>query len=163
MGRTRRQELFWLALIVLCIGLFVAHRTKEQPAGYDRRSMDALVQESWKQSTYQSNDELVTGSIAPQPRARPAAPAAAPASAKKYYVSFGNYDSIEMATKRYLDVVGRKPALKGEESISIETLRSPAGDQHRVRMGEFNTAWGARSTCLKAGFYAEECKVIPAP
>jgi len=150
MGRTRRQELIWLALIILCIGLFVAHRAKEQPAAaYDRRSMDALVQESWKQSARDPNADLVTGSITPQPRP----------AARKYYVSFGNYDSIDMATRRYLDVVSRKPPLKPNESVSIETLQS--GTLHRVRMGEFATAWSARSTCLKAGFVNEECKVLP--
>jgi len=77
-------------------------------------------------------------------------------------VSFGNYDSIEMATRRYLDVVSRKPPLKQNESVSIETLQSGQGALHRVRMGEFGTAWGARSTCLKAGFQNEECKVLPA-
>jgi hypothetical protein len=147
MGRTRRQELIWLGLIVLCIALFVAHRTKQQPVGYDRQSMDELVKKSWQDP----NADIVTGSIRPNPRS----------VADSYYVSFGNYGSIDAATRRYLDVVSRKPVLKKNTNVSIETLDGSEGVLHRVRMGEFETAWAARSTCLKAGFPNNECKVLP--
>ena len=148
MGRTRRQEFFWLGLIVLCIALFVAHRSR-QPEGYDRRSMDELVKQSWESDP---NADIVTGSIARQKKL---------ATAKKYYVSFGNYGSIDEATHRYLDVMGRKPALKQDEIIRIETLRAKEGLRHRVRMGEFSSAWAARSTCRRAGFKNDECRVVP--
>jgi hypothetical protein len=151
--RTRRQTVFWVGLLALCVGLFIAHRTPQQRDNYDRQSMNALVKQSWMLTASDPDAELVTGSLSAKPHR---------SEMQKYYVSFGNFDSIEMATKRYLDVMGRNPGIGSNANISIETEQTPEGVHHQVRTGSFDSAWLALSSCLQAGLDRAECKVLKA-
>lgn len=152
MERTKRQGLIWLGLTALCISLFIGHRTKLQPTGYDRQSLDELVQQHSPASARDRDADIVTGSIAPS---------TGETALHKYYISFGSYGSIDAATKRYLDVISRKPVLTETETVSVETLQASGGTLYRVRMGAFDSVWAARSSCLTAGFASDECKALP--
>lgn len=159
--------------------------TPRQAAKYDRGGMTRLVEQTIEIPTvaarpvsrpyYQTaswNDDpyagLVTGSIsgpAPKPLARPgrAAPirvsSLAPVSGR-YYVQLGSYSSIDRASRRYFDVLGREPDLQVGERVSIDTARVSGEEVHRVRMGPFASEHGARAACKRAVIPADECAVV---
>ncbi|MDO9126762.1 MAG: SPOR domain-containing protein [Parvibaculum sp.] len=160
-----------------------------QASGYDRGGMTYLVEQtraiptvsrtaarpvarpqvqmaSWSDDPYAG---LVTGSIspaAPKPLARPAADASirvtslAPVASTSYYVQLGAYSGIDHASRRYFDILGREPDLRGNERVSIDTARVSGEEVHRVRMGPFASEASARAACARAAVPADECAVV---
>ncbi|MDO8837842.1 MAG: SPOR domain-containing protein [Parvibaculum sp.] len=128
-----------------------------------------LQQVAW----HDPHADLITGSLAasaPRPLARPgrggaittaslAAPAALP-SASRYYVQLGSYTSIDRASRRYFDVLGREPDLQGNERVSIDSATIGGETVHRVRMGAFGSEASARAACARAAVPADECAVV---
>jgi len=115
--------------------------------------------------------DLITGSLwtsAPRPLARPggsaitmtslSAPSAKPSS--RYYVQLGSYSSIDRASRRYFDILGREPDLRGEERVSIDSATIGGETVHRVRMGAFDNEASARAACARASVPADECAVV---
>lgn len=158
MGRTRRQEFFWLLLIAGCIALFVAHRERVHRAAdpYDRGGLASLMRESAAAPAANPDDDIVTGSISKA--------ATRPSAAKgRYYVPLGSYGSIDQATRRYLDLAQRDPDLERDNKLRIETI-SLKGEApfHRVRMGIFATTQQARQACARAQLSTPECPVVAA-
>lgn len=113
--------------------------------------------------------DLVTGSIAataPRPLARPGrtggsvqvASLAAPNG--RYYAQLGSYSTIDRASRRYFDILGREPDLKGSERVAIDTARVSGDEVHRVRMGPFASEGSARAACARAAIPADECAVV---
>jgi len=144
MGRTRRSELFWLLLIAACVALFAYQR--EQHSGGRHERVAAVIQDP--------NADIVTGSIA-------ASPVRKPQPAGRYYVPLGSYGSIDQATRRYLDVAERYPALERDNKLKINTVKLKGdGTFHRVRMGNFVSEREARAACGKAGLSAARCPVV---
>lgn len=144
MGRTRRNELFWLVLIAACIALFVYQREQHSRTRHDR--VAAVVQDP--------NADIVTGSIAEKPARKPQ-------PVGRYYVPLGSYGSIDQATRRYLDVAQRYPALERDNKLKINTIKLKGdGTFHRVRMGNFVSEREARAACGRAGFSAAQCPVV---
>lgn len=159
MDRSRRRELFWLILIAGCVALFVArHERRDHSAeAYDRGGMADLVRQAQKAPVSDSNDDIVTGSIA-RPAPRPAA-----VRRSGYYVPLGSYGSIDQATRRYLDLASREPDLERDNKLKIETVSLKGdGTFHRVRMGNFATIRSAKAACVKAGLPAPRCPVVAA-
>ena len=134
---------------------------RQEVRAYDRGGMNRLVEKTieiptrarpvarpsytqvaWNDDPYAG---LVTGSIsssAPKPLARPGRAAqgsvevaslAAPSG--RYYAQVGAYSSIDRASRRYFDVLGREPDLKPGERVAIDTARISGEEVHRVRMG----------------------------
>lgn len=118
---------------------------------------------------------LTTGSIAssaqaPRPLARPrrgetpvqvaSLGTAATAPEGRFYAQVGSYSSIDRASRRYFDILGREPDLQGEERVSIDTVRVSGEEVHRVRMGPFAGERAARAACARAQVPADECAVI---
>jgi cell division protein FtsN len=155
MDRTRRQELFWLILIAGCIALFVAHRERTHRADpYDRSGLTELMRDSANEPVADPNDDVVTGSIQ-KSTARPAA------AKGRYYVPLGSYGSIDQATRRYLDLARRNPALERGNKLRIETVSLKGdGTFHRVRMGSFATVQQARQACAQARLSTPECPIV---
>ncbi|MEN6544085.1 SPOR domain-containing protein [Parvibaculum sp.] len=142
MGRTRRSELFWLLLIAACVALFAYQREQRGRIHHDRVATAAQ----------DPNADIVTGSITP---------ARKPAAAGRYYVPLGSYGSIAQATRRYLDVAERYPALERDHKLKINTVKVKGdGTFHRVRMGNFVTEREARVACSEAGLSAARCPVV---
>jgi hypothetical protein len=162
MGRTRRQELFWLVLIGLCVALFVAQRERggqeKSISGYDRGGMSVLVRHAMNAPVVKGTDpdaDIVTGSLAAKPVSRPSADRGG-----RYYVTLGTYDSVDRATRRYLDILGRQPDLRDNEKLSIETVTREGGRPlQRVRMGAFESRKAARAACARAGLPSRECRL----
>lgn len=113
--------------------------------------------------------DLVTGSIAataPRPLSRPGrsggsvevASLAAPSA--RYYAQLGAYSTIDRASRRYFDILGREPDLKGSERVAIDTARVSGDEVHRVRMGPFTSENSARAACARAAIPADECAVV---
>lgn len=155
MFRTRRQELIWLILIGGCVALFVAHRERAHQApavaAYDRSGFNDLVRQTMAAPVAHPDDDLVTGAISkPAKRARKA----------RYYVPLGSYDSIEDATRRYLDIVHREPRIEDGRKLRIETVALDGGRFHRVRMGDFGTTGEAKAACRRAGLTPARCPVV---
>ncbi|MGB3810825.1 MAG: SPOR domain-containing protein [Parvibaculum sp.] len=160
MDRSRRRELFWLLLIAACVALFVARneRHERRSEAYDRGGLTDLVRQSQNAPTYNPNDDVVTGSIAARPVARPHT-----RNRAGYYVPLGSYVSIDQATRRYLDLASREPALERDNKLKIETVSLKGdGTFHRLRMGNFATIGSAKAACSKAGVPAPHCPVIEA-
>lgn len=127
-----------------------------------------------------SDDRLVTGSIDALPAVplarpsalpfadrsvqvaslEPAAPAGARSSVARYYVQLGSYRSIDAATRRYLDLSGKKADLQGDERIFIEEADVGGERFHRVRMGGFASERDARAACARAGIPGSDCAVV---
>lgn len=159
----------------------------QQPASarYDRSGMRNLVEKtigiptappaavrprhqtaSWSEDPHAG---LITGSIfssAPRPLARPGAVApltVAPLAALpsgRYYAQLGSYGSIDNASRRYFDILGREPDLKASERVSIDTARVSGDEVHRVRMGPFASEASARAACARAAVRADECAIV---
>jgi hypothetical protein len=149
MFRTRRQELIWLLLIGGCIALFVAHRERtghRDVATYDRGGLNALFRENARPAAT-PDDDIVTGSIVK------------PATAR-YYVPLGSYDAIDDATRRYLGLVHKAPALEQRHKLRIETVALDGSRFHRVRMGNFDSVRQAKAACAQAGVPAPQCPVV---
>jgi hypothetical protein len=124
--------------------------------------------------------DIVTGSVrssggaglwttAPRPLPRPAGSArsgittaslAAPAPSSRYYVQLGAYSTIDRASRRYFDVLGREPDLRGDERVSIDSVTVGGEQVHRVRMGAFRSEASARAACARASISADECAVV---
>lgn len=144
MGRTRRSELFWLLVIGACVALFAYQREQH---GRVRHEQVATVAQS-------PDADIVTGSIAPKSTRKPE-------PAGRYYVPLGSYGSIAQATRRYLDVAQRYPALEREHMLRINTIKLKGdGTFHRVRMGNFVTEHEARAACSRAGLSVARCPVV---
>jgi cell division septation protein DedD len=136
------------------------------PAARPRQQPPAQFQyASWSDP----HADLVTGSIAataPRPLARPGrgggsievASLAAPSG--RYYAQLGSYSTIDRASRRYFDVLGREPDLKGSERVAIDTARVSGEEVHRVRMGPFASENSARAACARAAIPADECAVV---
>ena len=126
------------------------------------------------------DDRLITGSINASPvlpMARPgldrrvqvaslapAAPVSAGSEGRsgmaRYYVQLGSYQSIDSATRRYLDLSGEKVDLQGDERIFIEEADVGGERFHRVRMGGFASERDARAACARAGIPGADCAVV---
>nr|AMK59521.1 sporulation domain-containing protein [uncultured bacterium UPO68_UPO87] len=160
-----------------------------QASAYDRGGMTYLVEQtraiptvsrtaarpvarpqvqmaSWSDDPYAG---LVTGSIssaAPRPLARPGRDSSirvaslAPVASTSYYVQLGAYSGIDRASRRYFDILGREPDLRGSERVSIDTARVSGEEVHRVRMGPFASEASARAACARAAIPADECAVV---
>lgn len=185
-----QRDRFWLFLGAVLIALFVMQKergivdTPQQVARYDRGGMTRLVEQtidiptvaarpvsrpyyqtaSWNEDPYAG---LVTGSISgpvPKPLARPGRTApvrvAALPPVGRYYVQLGSYSSIDRASRRYFDILGREPDLQGSERVSIDTGRVSGEEVHRVRMGPFASEHSARAACKRAALPADECAVV---
>ncbi|MEX0838131.1 MAG: SPOR domain-containing protein [Parvibaculum sp.] len=157
-----------------------------EAARYDQRAMTRLVEKTIEipmlavrpplprpraRQVAWRDDDLVTGSLwtsAPRPLARPgragvittASLAAPAASAGRYYVQLGSYSSIDRASRRYFDILGREPDLQGNERVSIDSATVGGEPAHRVRMGAFDSAASARAACARAAVPADECAVV---
>jgi len=152
MDRTRRRELFWLLLIAGCIALFVYQREHRRD-GYER---GARVSQTEKAPVRDPNEDVVTGSIRPTAVRKPVAQG-------RYYVPLGSYGSIDMATRRYLDLARREPALERNNKLKIETVSLKGdGTFHRVRMGNFASQKEAKAACARAGLSTPQCPVVAA-
>ncbi|MEQ9150520.1 MAG: SPOR domain-containing protein [Parvibaculum sp.] len=163
--------------------------TRQETRVYDRGGMTRLVEKAIEipvvapvpaarpqqraQFQYASwsdpHADLVTGSIAataPRPLARPGrgggavevASLAAPSG--RYYAQLGSYSTIDRASRRYFDILGREPDLKGSERVGIDTARVSGEEVHRVRMGPFASENSARAACARAAIPADECAVV---
>ena len=162
-------------------------RERQEVRVYDRGGMDRLVetavvvpvsaprpavrpqytQIAWNGDPYAG---LVTGSITssvPKPLARPGgvssgsvrvASLAAPSG--RYYAQVGSYSTIDRASRRYFDILGREPDLKPGERVSIDTAQISGDEVHRVRMGPFASERSAQSACARAAVSADECAII---
>lgn len=162
-------------------------RERQEVRVYDRGGMDRLVetavavpvsaprpaarpqytQIAWNDDPYAG---LVTGSITssvPKPLARPGrsssgsvqvASLAAPSG--RYYAQVGSYSTIDRASRRYFDILGREPDLKPGERVSIDTAQISGDEVHRVRMGPFASERSAQSACARAAVSADECAII---
>lgn len=162
-------------------------RERQEVRVYDRGGMDRLVEKTivvpasaprpaarpqytqvaWNDDPYAG---LVTGSItssAPKPLARPGRAAggsvqvaslAAPAG--RYYAQVGSYSTIDRASRRYFDILGREPDLKPGERVAIDTARISGEEVHRVRMGPFASERSAQSACARASVPADECAIV---
>lgn len=189
MENKARRDRFWIFLSAILITIFVIQREsgsrvqfhmprqEAQSTHYDRQGMDSLVSEAQTAPTRRepaydsSNDDLITGSIgasgygAPTPLARPfkASMTSAPmiAADGHYFVMLGSFQTIEEATARYIDVLNRDPDLRGNERISIETVKLSDGQRlHNVRMGAFGSDGAARAACARAALAPAECAVV---
>lgn len=167
MDRSKRRELFWLFLIAGCVALFVVRHERHSEA-YDRSGMSELIREAQSESVawrplarIDPNDDFVTGSIvhnAALPVSRPRSHGAA-----TFYVPLGSYDSIEQATRRYLDVARQYPTLEKTNKLQIETVAVKGnGKFHRVRMGNFSSGNEAKNACASAGIASSLCLVVAA-
>lgn len=167
MDQSKRRELFWLFLIAGCVALF-AVRHERHSDGYDRSGMSELIRESQADPVVQRplarldpNDDIVTGSIirkAALPVSRPRSHAAA-----AFYVPLGSYGSIDQATRRYLAVARKDPALEKTNKLRIETVSvKGASTFHRVRMGNFSNGDDAKNACASAGIAPSLCLVVAA-
>lgn len=162
-----------------------APRERQEVRVYDRGGMERLVettnvtpaarpnsrpqytQVAWNDDPYAG---LVTGSIsasAPKPLARPgrASPgsvqvASLSAPSGRYYAQVGSYSTIDRASRRYFDILGREPDLKPGERVAIDTARISGEEVHRVRMGPFASERSARSACARAAVSSDECAII---
>jgi len=162
-------------------------RERQEVRVYDRGGMDRLVetavavpvsaprpaarpqytQIAWNDDPYAG---FVTGSITssvPKPLARPGrsssgsvqvASLAAPSG--RYYAQVGSYSTIDRASRRYFDILGREPDLKPGERVSIDTAQISGDEVHRVRMGPFASERSAQSACARAAVSADECAII---
>lgn len=164
-----------------------APRERQEVRVYDRGSMDRLVEKTIEIPTTSArpaarpqytqvawNDDpyagLVTGSISasvPKPLARPGRSsagsvqvAALSAPEGRYYAQVGSYSTIDRASRRYFDILGREPDLKPGERVAIDTARVSGEEVHRVRMGPFASERSARSACARAAVSADECAII---
>ena len=90
----------------------------------------------------------------------PAAPASARSGKARFYVQLGSYQSIGAATRRYLDLSGKKADLQGDERIFIEEADVGGERFHRVRMGGFASERDARAACARAGIPGSDCAVV---
>lgn len=129
-----------------------------------------------RDDTGDRDDRLITGSINASPALplarpamdrriqvaslEPAAPAGARSSVARYYVQLGSYQSIDAATRRYLDLSGQKADLQGDERIFIEEADVGGERFHRVRMGGFASERDARAACARAGIPGSDCAVV---
>ncbi|MBX3489463.1 SPOR domain-containing protein [Parvibaculum sp.] len=142
-----------------------------QPAARPPLPRPQVVQTAWNDP----HADLITGSLrasAPRPLARPgsssavttaslAAPATLrPSGGQRYYVQLGTYTAIDRASRRYFDILGREPDLRGEERVSIDSATVGGEQVHRVRMGAFDSEASARAACARAAVPADECAVI---
>lgn len=159
MNRSKRNEYFWLFVVAGCVALFVIHRERpvhnaETSQAFDRSGMVQLVRETQNAPIIDPNDDLQTGSIG-VPVKRPAA------RRSHYYVPLGSYDSIDQATRRYLDLAKAEPALERSNKLQIETV-SHRGENtfHRVKMGNFASISSAKTACTKAGVWESRCAVV---
>ena len=127
-----------------------------------------------------ADDRLITGSINASPAVplarpsvrpftdrgvqvaslEPAAPASARSGKARFYVQLGSYQSIGAATRRYLDLSGKKADLQGDERIFIEEADVGGERFHRVRMGGFASERDARAACARAGIPGSDCAVV---
>ncbi len=167
MDRSKRRELFWLFLMAGCVALFVVRHERHSET-YDRSGMSELIRETQSEPVVQRplarinpNDDIITGSIvhnAALPVSRPRSHSAA-----AFYVPLGSYDSIDQATRRYLDVARKDPALEKTDKLQIETVAVKGnGKFHRVRMGNFSSGNEAKNACVGAGIAASRCLVVAA-
>lgn len=161
MNRSKRNEYFWLLIVAGCVALFVIHRERpvqraEAAEAYDRVGMAELVRETQNVALLDPNADIETGSIA-RPVKRPASHSA------RYYVPLGSYESIEQATRRYLDLAKAEPELERSDKLRIETV-SHRGEStfHRIRMGNFASVSSARSACARVGVSESRCVVVEA-
>lgn len=159
MNRSKRNEYFWLIIVASCVALFVIHRERpvhkaQASQAYDRSGMAELVRETQNAALIDPNADLETGSIA-LPVKRPTAHRA------RYYVPLGSYDSIDQATRRYLDLAKAEPALERSNKLQIETV-SHRGENtfHRIKMGNFASISSAKSACAKVGVWESRCAVV---
>ncbi|WP_407948648.1 SPOR domain-containing protein [Parvibaculum sp.] len=145
----------------------LVEKTIEIPTTARPVARPQYTQVAWNDDPYA---DLVTGSIsssAPKPLARPGRAAqgsvevaslAAPSG--RYYAQVGAYSSIDRASRRYFDVLGREPDLKPGERVAIDTARISGEEVHRVRMGPFASERSAQGACARAGISADECAII---
>lgn len=156
MNRTRRQEFFWLFVIAACIVLFVLQKENPQKTssydqnGYDRGGMNRLFKET--------KDSSPTGTIAKPYRQQAASKEAQ--GKGRYFVPLGSFESVDLATKRYLQVARAVPGLEKTDKIAIQTIKVTDGTRHRVKMGDFASVQLAQSACVKAGIVRAECPVV---
>jgi cell division protein FtsN len=162
-----------------------APRERQEVRVYDRGGMDRLVEKTievptarpaarpqytqvaWNGDPYAG---LVTGSITssvPKPLARPGRAssgavevAALAAPAGRYYAQVGSYSTIDRASRRYFDILGREPDLKPGERVAIDTARISGEEVHRVRMGPFASERSAQAASARASVAADECAII---
>lgn len=156
MTKSKRNEYFWLAIVAGCVALFVIHRERpvHKAQVYDRSGMTELVRETQNAALIDPHADLETGSIV-LPVKRPAA------HKSRYYVPLGSYDSIDQATRRYLDLARAEPALERNNQLQIETV-SHRGENtfHRLKMGNFASISSAKSACARVGLWESRCAVV---
>jgi len=138
-----------------------------QPAVRPPLPRPQVVQAVWNDP----HADLIAGSLrasTPRPLARPgrggaitmASLAAPQASGSRYYVQLGSYSSVDRASRRYFDILGREPDLRGQERVSIDSAMVGGERVHRVRMGAFGSEAAARAACARAAVPADECAVV---
>ncbi len=184
MENKARRDRFWLFLSAILITIFVIQREsgnrvqfhlphqEARSSSHDRQGMMALVSRGQAEPPRRapvyaaSDDDLITGSIgatrhdAPTPLARPGSMSLAVAEGR-YYVMLGSFGTIEGATARYIDILNRDPDLRGNERVSIETVKLSDGQRlHNVRMGAFGSDNAARAACARATLAPADSAVV---
>ncbi len=159
MNRSRRNEYFWLIIVAGCVALFVIHRERpihnaQASQAFDRSGMVQLVRETQSAALIDPNADLETGSIA-VPVKRPVT------HRSHYYVPLGSYDSIDQATRRYLDLAKADPAMERGNKLKIETVTHRGENTfHRVKMGNFASISSAKTACAQVGVWESRCAVV---